>query len=49
LLDEQAGTPNRRRRLALGAHGKYVEAGDFLDNQEKDELAFQLKNCIIRG
>jgi len=33
----------------LGAHGKYVEVGNFLDNQEKDELAFQLKNCIIRG
>jgi uncharacterized membrane protein len=33
----------------LGAHGKYVEVGNFLDNLEKDELAFQLKDCIIRG
>jgi uncharacterized membrane protein len=49
LLDEHAGTRNRRRRLALGAHGKYIEVGNFLDNLEKDELAFQLKDCIIRG
>ena len=32
----------------LGAHGKDVEVGNFLDNSEKDELAFQLKDCIIR-
>ncbi len=49
LLDEPPGASNRRRRLALGAHGKYVEVGNFLDNSEKDELAFQLKDCIIRG
>jgi uncharacterized membrane protein len=49
LLDESPGVSNRRRRLMLGAHGKYVEVGDFLDNSEKDELAFQLKDCIIRG
>jgi uncharacterized membrane protein len=48
LIDEQAGGRNRRRRLALGAHGKYVEVGNFLDNLERDELAFQLKDCIIR-
>jgi uncharacterized membrane protein len=49
LLDEPPDACNRRRRLALGAHGKYVEVGNFLDNLEKDELAFQLKDCIIRG
>ncbi len=49
LRDEPADAPNRRRRLALGAHGKYVEVGDFLDSSEKDALAFQLKDCIIRG
>jgi uncharacterized membrane protein len=49
LLDEPPGARNRRRRLALGAHGKYIEVGDFLDNPEKDALAFQLKDCIIRG
>jgi uncharacterized membrane protein len=49
LLDEPPDARNRRRRLALGAHGKYVEVGNFLDNLEKDELAFQLKDCIIRG
>lgn len=49
LLDEQPGAHNRPRRLVLGAHGKYIEVGNFLDNPEKDELAFQLKDCIIRG
>ncbi|MEM7563322.1 MAG: DUF2244 domain-containing protein [Pseudomonadota bacterium] len=49
LRDEKTGGFNRRRKLALGSHGKYVEIGGFLDNFEKDELAFQLKDCIIRG
>ena len=49
LRDEPPDAPNRRRRLALGSHGNYVEVGGFLDNSEKDALAFQLKDCIIRG
>ena len=49
LIDKQPGSRNRRRQLALGAHGEYVEVGNFLDNSEKDALAFQLKDCIIRG
>jgi len=48
LIDEQTGRPDRRRRLAIGAHGNYVEVGEFLDKSEKDRLAFQLKDCIIR-
>ncbi len=48
LIDEQPGSRDRRRQLALGVYRKYVEVGNFLDNQEKDELAFQLKDCIIR-
>ena len=48
LIDEQLGVRNRRRKLAIGSHGNYVEVGDFLDNSEKDRLAFQLKDCIIR-
>ena len=48
LLDEQGGTRDRRRKLSLGAHGNYVEVGGFLDITEKDALAFQLKDCIIR-
>ena len=49
LIDEQSGPRNRHRKLAIGSHGEYVEVGDFLDNSEKDELAFHLKDCIIRG
>ena len=48
LVDEFGGTRRRQRRLALGSHGNFVEVGDFLDNTEKDALAFQLKDCIIR-
>ena len=49
LRDENPGAFETRRKLALGSHGKYVEVGGFLDDLEKDELAFQLKDCIIRG
>ena len=49
LIDEQSGPRNRHRKLAIGSHGEYVEVGDFLDKSEKDELAFHLKDCIIRG
>lgn len=48
LLDEKPAAVGAPRRLVLGAHGDYVEVGDFLDNSEKDELAFRLKDCIIR-
>ncbi|MDH3220197.1 MAG: DUF2244 domain-containing protein [Gammaproteobacteria bacterium] len=48
LIDEQIGARNPRRKLAIGSHGNYVEVGGFLDNSEKDRLAFQLKDCIIR-
>ena len=49
LKDESSGSPDACRKLSLGSHGKYVEVGGFLDKSEKDELAFQLKDCIIRG
>ncbi len=49
LIDHVQGNSDRRRTLALGSHGNYVEVGDFLDNSEKDRLAFTLKDCIIRG
>ena len=48
FVDEPLGPSRRQRRLALGSHGNYVEIGHFLDNTEKDALAFQLKDCIIR-
>ena len=38
-----------RRKLELECRGNYVEVGEFLNNSEKDTLAFQLKDCIIRG
>ncbi|MFT5221163.1 MAG: hypothetical protein ACI9LO_002200 [Planctomycetota bacterium] len=37
-----------KENFEIGAHGNYLEVGDFLDNFEKDALAFQLKDCIIR-
>jgi uncharacterized membrane protein len=49
LIDEPAGRLGRVRKLAIGSHGNYVEVGEFLDKSEKDRLAFQLKDCIIRG
>ena len=36
------------RHITIGSHGNYIEVGDFLPCFEKDELAFQLKRCIIR-
>ncbi len=48
LIDEKTEAAGGRRKLVLGARGKYVEIGEFLDNLEKDELAFRLKDCIIR-
>ena len=49
LIEEPPEHRHAPRRLVLGAHGNYVEVGDFLDHLEKDALAFQLKDCIIRG
>ena len=49
LLDESRGEKHNSRKIALGSHGSYVEVGDFLSNFEKDELAFRLKDCIIRA
>ena len=49
LQDELFDENRRRRKLALGSHGSYVEVGEFLSISEKDELAFRLKDCIIRA
>ncbi len=48
LIDHKSGPRDSQRKLAIGSHGNYVEVGNFLDNSEKDALAFQLKDCIIR-
>ena len=48
IIDEPRDGRNSRRRLAIGMHGAAVEVGSFLANSEKDALAFQLKDCIIR-
>jgi len=47
LQDEFRADNRAGRRLALGSHGRYVEVGNFLNEIEKDQLAFQLKGCII--
>jgi uncharacterized membrane protein len=48
IIDERPDPENPRRKLAIGMHGEVVEVGSFLGNLEKDELVFQLKECIIR-
>lgn len=46
-VDEKEGA-HRDKVLFLGSHGDYVVVGDFLSKNEKDDLAFRLKDCIIR-
>jgi uncharacterized membrane protein len=48
IRDDRDKDRRGRRRLVIGASGSSVEVGSFLANSEKDELAFQLKDCIIR-
>ena len=47
--DERRRGANERRKLVIEMSGNSVEVGSFLANWEKDALAFQLKDCIIRG
>ena len=49
VTDEIQDRRGARRRLTIGMSGNSVEVGSFLANSEKDALAFQLKDCIIRG
>ena len=48
ISDDSGNQRSGRRRLVIGACGNCVEVGSFLANWEKEELAFQLKDCIIR-
>jgi uncharacterized membrane protein len=48
VIDRLPDGRRSRRMLALGMSGESVEVGSFLANWEKDALAFQLKDCIIR-
>ncbi len=47
LLEGHSRQSKRGGRLIIGTHQNCVEVGEFLDQSEKDELAFQLKDCII--
>ena len=48
-VTEQYPDPgSARRRLIISMYGESVEVGSFLANSEKEALAFQLKDCIIR-
>jgi uncharacterized membrane protein len=49
IIDERGDARNPSRKLAIGMHDAAVEVGSFLANSEKDELAFRLKECIIRA
>ena len=48
VVDKRQDGRSARRMLAIGMSGESVEVGSFLANWEKDALAFQLKDCIIR-
>jgi len=49
VIDQHDDDRGDKRKLAIGMSGESVEVGSFLANSEKDALAFQLKDCIIRG
>jgi uncharacterized membrane protein len=48
IIDELPDRRSPRRKLAISVYGESVEVGSFLANSEKEALAFQLKDCIIR-
>ena len=48
IIDKPEDPRSSRRMLAISMSGEAVEVGSFLPNWEKDALAFQLKDCIIR-
>ncbi len=48
VVNKRQDGRSARRMLAIGMSGESVEVGSFLANWEKDALAFQLKDCIIR-
>jgi uncharacterized membrane protein len=48
VIDQPPDHRSPRRKLTISMYGESVEIGGFLANSEKDELAFQLKDCIIR-
>jgi len=49
VIDDCPEGLRAKRTLAIGVSGERIEVGSFLANWEKDALAFQLKDCIIRG
>jgi len=48
IIEQPRAGSKTGRVLAVGASGESVEVGSFLANWEKEALAFQLKDCIIR-
>ena len=48
IVNESRSGRSAKRTLTIGMSGECVEVGSFLANWEKDALAFQLKDCIIR-
>jgi len=48
ISDELPDRLSPRRKLTISMYGESVEVGSFLANSEKEALAFQLKDCIIR-
>ena len=48
VIDECPNDRSAGRMLTISGSGESVEIGNFLANSEKDALAFQLKDCILR-
>jgi len=48
VFESASITGLRVKFTTLGPSGTVFEVGRFPDNYEKDALAFQLKDCIIR-
>jgi uncharacterized membrane protein len=48
IEDDLPDRRSPRRKLTISMYGESVEVGSFLANSEKEALAFQLKDCIIR-
>lgn len=48
LVIENKEKSTNNHKINIGLYGKYIELGEFLDCDEKDSLAFELNDGILR-